>query len=419
MAPPPTLSADDFYFDSMGTTEDIVRYCPGGYHPVTIGDILSNGDTVHGTHGSYRVMHKLGFGSYATVWLGQRVESAAGGQIDASSGGFVSLKVTIASESDKEVEMLELASGAGNAASEGKGGEGLSHVLTLLDKFEHRGPNGVHSVIVTDVVAPLLSFHISRRLPRWRKVAAYGLAKAMAQLHAAGVVHGDLHLGNVGVAMPQLAEQDPSDVMQDLDAYELTVVLPVDPANQTPSLPPYVVKPCDLATYHDKIAGEAEPQTKLFDFGNAHRAGTLPIAFQCAPEACSPEVAFARVVEKVRNPPAEPPSDIWALGASIYEIVTGSSLFHGVGINGIPQCAAAMSATLPPSWKTWWESTPRPPPNPDAWWTEHWVRLRVGCASDEDAEALARLLRKILVLEPEKRPSAAEIVGDEWFRDAA
>ena len=68
--------------------------------------------------------------------------------------------------------------------------------------------------------------------------------------------------------MPQLSEQDPSDVMQDLDAYELTVVLPVDPANQTPSLPPYVVKPCDLATYHDKIAGEAEPQTKLFDFGN-------------------------------------------------------------------------------------------------------------------------------------------------------
>ena len=123
----------------------------------------------------------------------------------------MSLKVSIASESDKEAEMLELASGvreqvsrvreqasevgkeasrAGNAASEGKGDEGASHVLTLLDKFEHRGPNGVHSVIVTDVVAPLLSFHTSRRLPRWRKVAAYGLAKAVAQLHAAGVVHG-------------------------------------------------------------------------------------------------------------------------------------------------------------------------------------------------------------------------------------
>ncbi|KAL1717671.1 kinase-like protein [Schizophyllum commune] len=407
MAPPPTLSADDFYFDSMGTTEDIVRYCPGGYHPVTIGDILCGSDDgAHSSKGAYRVMHKLGFGSYATVWLGQRVESAA---------GFVSLKVTIASESDKEAEMLELASGVGKQAS--GGGEGPSHVLTLLDKFEHRGPNGVHSVIVTDVVAPLLSFHISRRLPRWRKVSAYGLAKAVAQLHGAGVVHGDLHLGNVGVAMPQLAEQDPSDVMQDLDAYELTVVLPVDPANQTPSLPPYVVKPCDLAAYHDKIAREAEPQTKLFDFGNAHKAGTLPIAFQCAPEACSPEVAFARVVEKVRNPPVEPPSDIWALGASIYEIVTGTSLFRGVGVNGLPQCAAAMSATLPPSWKTWWDSMPRPPPNPDAWWTEHRARLRVGCASDEDAEAPARLLREILVLEPEKRPSAAEIVGDEWFRE--
>ena len=45
--------------------------------------------------------------------------------------------------------------------------------------------------------------------------------------------------------------------------------------------------------------------------------------------------------------------------------------------------------------------------------------MRVGCASDDDTEMLARLLRRILVLEPEKRPSAAEIVGDEWFREMA
>uniref|UniRef100_D8QLY2 non-specific serine/threonine protein kinase n=1 Tax=Schizophyllum commune (strain H4-8 / FGSC 9210) TaxID=578458 RepID=D8QLY2_SCHCM len=161
----------------MGTTEDIVRYCRGGYHPVTIGDFLK------GARGSYRVMHKLGFGSYATVWLAQRTGT--------TSGGFVSLKITIADEQgDKEAEMLELATGSGKADAEGMGIDGPSHVLTLLDRFEHRGPNGVHWVIVTDVVAPLLSFHISRRLPRWRKIAAYGLAKAVAQLHAAGVVHG-------------------------------------------------------------------------------------------------------------------------------------------------------------------------------------------------------------------------------------
>ena len=49
----------------------------------------------------------------------------------------------------------------------------------------------------------------------------------------------------------------------------------------------------------------------------AHETGTLPLRFQCALEACAPEVVFARVIEQVDNPPIEPPADIWALGASV------------------------------------------------------------------------------------------------------
>lgn len=41
--------------------EDFTRYCPGGYHPVRIGDVFSNG--------KYRVLRKLGYGVYSTVWL--------------------------------------------------------------------------------------------------------------------------------------------------------------------------------------------------------------------------------------------------------------------------------------------------------------------------------------------------------------
>ena len=41
--------------------EDLERYEIGGYHPTHIGDEL------HG--GRYRIVHKLGYGSYATVWL--------------------------------------------------------------------------------------------------------------------------------------------------------------------------------------------------------------------------------------------------------------------------------------------------------------------------------------------------------------
>ncbi|CAK7275186.1 hypothetical protein SEPCBS57363_006551 [Sporothrix epigloea] len=64
---------DEDYFDSLppfrfhGTRleeiEDIENYAPGGYHPVEIGDVISSGER------EYEVVHKLGHGGYATVWL--------------------------------------------------------------------------------------------------------------------------------------------------------------------------------------------------------------------------------------------------------------------------------------------------------------------------------------------------------------
>jgi serine/threonine-protein kinase SRPK3 len=41
--------------------ESIGRYCDGGYHPVRIGDLFSDG--------KYRIVSKLGYGVYSTVWL--------------------------------------------------------------------------------------------------------------------------------------------------------------------------------------------------------------------------------------------------------------------------------------------------------------------------------------------------------------
>lgn len=41
--------------------ESLERYRPGGYHPVRIGDTFNSG--------RYKVVSKLGYGLYATVWL--------------------------------------------------------------------------------------------------------------------------------------------------------------------------------------------------------------------------------------------------------------------------------------------------------------------------------------------------------------
>lgn len=41
--------------------EALSRYCPGGYHPVRVGDVFNDG--------KYKVIRKLGYGVYSTVWL--------------------------------------------------------------------------------------------------------------------------------------------------------------------------------------------------------------------------------------------------------------------------------------------------------------------------------------------------------------
>ncbi|KAH7924444.1 kinase-like protein [Leucogyrophana mollusca] len=403
------LTPDDFHFSSMETTEDITRYVPGGYHPVVIGDILSPSPG-HSESRSrqYRIMHKLGFGSYATAWLAQKTDS---------SKAFVAVKITTADPGlTREAAMLEAAS-----KTQTDGGK-PPHVITLLDHFTLQGPNGTHSVLVTDVVAPILSLLSPKRLLLWRRAAAYGLAQAVAHLHNAAIVHGDLHLGNVGLAMPQLADQDPDDVMQDLSPHELTVVLPTSAANQTPSLPAYVVAPCALATYYDRITCSELPQTKVFDFGSAHEAGTLPLSFQCAVEACAPELVFARVVENTANPHIEAPADVWALGAAIYEIVTGSTLFRGIGLTGLLPQMVAMAGSLPPGYRNWHASLSNPPEvspsGADAWWVSRREALRINCADDAAADALITLLRKVLVLDPMARPTAAEVLQDPWFQQA-
>jgi serine/threonine protein kinase len=153
-------------------TEDMTRYVSGGYHPIGIGDVL--GPT---SERSYRIVHKLGYGSYATVWLAQKT---------ASSNSFVAIKVTTA-ESDRggwrESVMLEIACS----------GDTASHMLTLLDHFTLHGPNGTHFELVTEVLIPFLPTLGSKPTPLWRKCAARNLAEALAQLHSKNIVHGGMY----------------------------------------------------------------------------------------------------------------------------------------------------------------------------------------------------------------------------------
>ncbi|KAL1717689.1 kinase-like domain-containing protein [Schizophyllum commune] len=319
----------------MDETEDITFYMPGGYHPVRIGEVFS------GINGQYRIMHKLGFGAFATVWLAHTV----------ATGAFVALKIPI------------------------------------------HGPNGLHCGIATDVVVPLASAGVCFQPRRWRKEVAYGMVQAMMQLHRAGIVHGDFHMANIGVTVPMPTDaQAQEKLMQDLGEYELTVVLPIDPTKQTASLPPYIVTPCRWADHFFNDLGRMKPHIKVYDFGNdkSYKVGTENPAFRCAVEAYAPEIAFAECVEKKERVPIAFSSDIWALGSAIFETITGTTLFRNISPAMLPERAVQIAGRVPPRWQAWWDSKPREPlsGNPDAWWADPDQRDWIvnGCADEEDAD---------------------------------
>jgi len=161
-------------YEYIEDVERLAYYRPGGYHPVTIGDRLGN---------RYRVIHKLGFGSYSTTWLAR----------DEERKSLVAIKVGTAESTTRELEILSaLASTKGDSETAGCG---RSLIPRLLDHFKVEGPNGVHPCYVTvpartslsgakdGSYVRLFSLDVARAL-------AAQLAVAVAFTHAQGFVHG-------------------------------------------------------------------------------------------------------------------------------------------------------------------------------------------------------------------------------------
>ena len=55
------------YWDPDDDVEDIRRYATGGFHPISLGDVM----TADSPPRKYRILHKLGLGAYSTVWLAE------------------------------------------------------------------------------------------------------------------------------------------------------------------------------------------------------------------------------------------------------------------------------------------------------------------------------------------------------------
>lgn len=169
--------------------EWVEDYRPGGYHPVVLGDLFN--------HSQYKVIRKLGEGSYSTVWLSRDVENSR----------YVALKILVSdiSGSITELQILHHITQAATPA------EGARYITQLLDEFEHHGPNGVHKCLVFEPMGPSVN-RMVEELPQFQPRKRYmkvryppPMAKsilkqslqALAFLYEQGTAHGDFQPGNM------------------------------------------------------------------------------------------------------------------------------------------------------------------------------------------------------------------------------
>ena len=114
---------------SSTNAEDAELYKAGGLHPIHIGDTLKDD--------RYEIVHKLGFGSFSTVWLAR----------DTLQQCYVSLKISRADfrPDSNELKILR------HLAQCHRPHEGSQYVMKLKDDFIISGPNGNHICLVTQV----------------------------------------------------------------------------------------------------------------------------------------------------------------------------------------------------------------------------------------------------------------------------
>lgn len=154
--------------------EDLQRYCPGGYHPLEIGDNLDEG--------RYRLVDKLGYGGYSTIWLARDLRRAR----------YVAVKAITADASTYTPEASLLCS-LGNSPP----GPGSEILPRLLDEFWIAGPNGKHRCIVTPPARMSLfdareasTFGLFR--PNVARSIIAQLIRGVAFLHSQDIVHGGM-----------------------------------------------------------------------------------------------------------------------------------------------------------------------------------------------------------------------------------
>ncbi|PKY05286.1 protein kinase [Aspergillus campestris IBT 28561] len=391
---------DHLLYTATVDAEPLHRYRQGGYHPVALGDCLKAG--------RYKVLHKLGWGGYSTVWAAR----------DQREEVYVAVKISVA-EREHEGETRELQTMKELASHLPP----PKHTVHLLDDFDLRGPNGSHECLVYELLGPNIPDTIDAHFPAGRLPGQ--LAKAIAKqaligldsLHQQRIGHGDLHTRNLAFTMPSMDSLTEEQFTEMLGNPEIGHVRRTDGKDLEPGIPEYIVRP----TSYQTRSWKPTQSIKIIDFGESFLRTVVPQTLHTPLPVRAPEIIFHdRIDYQV---------DLWSMGCMLFELFVGQPPFDTFFLTPrilVGQMLEIATDDMPKRWQGIWDTmnaegselTESTGPNLQGWLEE----VYFDCAlrpdlTREDIARLGQIIGRLLRFEPSARASAREVLDDPWFNE--
>ncbi|GKT42531.1 serine/threonine-protein kinase SRPK [Colletotrichum spaethianum] len=297
--PPPQdpTAEKHFRFHETGTPcEWAESYHPGGFHPVHFGDVFAD---------RYEVIRKLGNGSFGTAWL------AVDSLLRLPNG-----------KNPKELPIHRF------LATKAIGDSFSKYVVNAVDSFHHDGPNGRHLCLVLEPMGPSVSSilnapheiydplnpPVQRFAKEKSKRILRNVLSALHFLHGNGLVHGDLQSGNILFALQDLSAIGLEQLKQDESTSRIDCLRRIDGKVDTWA-PNYLVVSQSLSEY---IVPDPDDVIKLSDLGGAFFVDDPPTRVVTPMSLRAPEL----ILDETFGIGV----DIWSFGCLLFEFITGTPL---------------------------------------------------------------------------------------------